>query len=275
VVVVALLLLFVGGILAALRRGETPDCHCFGQIHSEPVGNETLIRNLALLAGGLFVAFAGPGPSPGGWARAASGSVIALGFTSFGLVVLLYTCGTLWKENRRLSGRSAQPDMVRPLEAGAAAPDFSVADLTGTVISSQELLAVDRRTVIVFTSATCGPCVHLLPELAEWRDMLAGRLGIHVVAAGDEAENRRLAAGHELSVLLDPPSSVAAAFGITATPSAIEIDVAGRVSGPPAAGAPAIEGLIRAALKRRGSDGPSEKLRDDPSSAPRSVAPSA
>ena len=34
----ALLLAFVGGIVVNLARGTTPDCHCFGQLHSEPAG---------------------------------------------------------------------------------------------------------------------------------------------------------------------------------------------------------------------------------------------
>src|SRR5947207_6420697 len=33
-----LLLLFIAGIGASLARGRTPDCHCFGQLHSAPVG---------------------------------------------------------------------------------------------------------------------------------------------------------------------------------------------------------------------------------------------
>src|SRR5205823_3383156 len=44
----ALLLLFVGGIGYNLARGRTPDCHCFGQLHSAPAGWPTLIRNLVL-----------------------------------------------------------------------------------------------------------------------------------------------------------------------------------------------------------------------------------
>src|SRR5260221_3600616 len=49
----ALLLLFVAGIGYNLARGRTPDCHCFGQLHSAPAGWTTLIRNgvLALVAG--------------------------------------------------------------------------------------------------------------------------------------------------------------------------------------------------------------------------------
>ena len=51
----ALLLLFVAGISYNLARGRTPDCHCFGQIHSSPAGRPTLIRNLLLAAIAGFV----------------------------------------------------------------------------------------------------------------------------------------------------------------------------------------------------------------------------
>jgi uncharacterized membrane protein YphA (DoxX/SURF4 family) len=55
-----LLLAISLGVSASLSRGEAPDCHCFGQLHSEPAGPRTLARNfaLALLAG--FVVVAGP-----------------------------------------------------------------------------------------------------------------------------------------------------------------------------------------------------------------------
>src|SRR4029079_386079 len=33
-----LLLGFCAGIARSMIRGESPDCHCFGQLHSEPVG---------------------------------------------------------------------------------------------------------------------------------------------------------------------------------------------------------------------------------------------
>lgn len=57
----ALLLAFSLGITASIARGEAPDCLCFGQLHSEPVGRRTLGRNFALaLLAGLVLA-AGPG----------------------------------------------------------------------------------------------------------------------------------------------------------------------------------------------------------------------
>ena len=53
------MLSFVAGISVALARGLEPDCHCFGQLHSAPVGWRALARNLALLAIAGFVAVAG------------------------------------------------------------------------------------------------------------------------------------------------------------------------------------------------------------------------
>jgi hypothetical protein len=44
---------FAIGISVNLARGRTPDCHCFGQLHSAPAGWKTLARNrvLAVVAG--------------------------------------------------------------------------------------------------------------------------------------------------------------------------------------------------------------------------------
>src|SRR5437764_601483 len=55
----ALLLLFIGGIGYNLAHGRTPDCHCFGQLHSAPVGWPTLLRNLVLAAVAGFVVWQG------------------------------------------------------------------------------------------------------------------------------------------------------------------------------------------------------------------------
>ena len=40
-IVAALLLAFVGGIAFNMARGNAPDCHCFGQLHSEPAGRSS------------------------------------------------------------------------------------------------------------------------------------------------------------------------------------------------------------------------------------------
>ena len=43
-----LLVTFIGGMLVQMVKGEAPDCHCFGQIHSEPVGPKSLVRNIMI-----------------------------------------------------------------------------------------------------------------------------------------------------------------------------------------------------------------------------------
>jgi uncharacterized membrane protein YphA (DoxX/SURF4 family) len=60
-----LLGMFSAAVGVSLARGQAPDCHCFGQLHSEPASWKTLVRN-ALLAG-LAVALAERGPGALAW----------------------------------------------------------------------------------------------------------------------------------------------------------------------------------------------------------------
>ena len=62
-----LLALFVVGLTRVLRRGEAPDCHCFGQVHSKPASWATVARNFVLALPAAYVALAGPGPSLASW----------------------------------------------------------------------------------------------------------------------------------------------------------------------------------------------------------------
>src|SRR5215203_290161 len=50
-----LLLTFTGGMLWQMSQGNTPDCHCFGQIHSEPVSRKSLVRNIIFSLLALFL----------------------------------------------------------------------------------------------------------------------------------------------------------------------------------------------------------------------------
>ena len=93
-----LLAVFVIGMTVAMVRGRKPDCHCFGQLHSEPVGWQTLVRNVVLaLVAGLVVAWGRQyaGPEPWAWIGRLEGikfriAVIALCAIGF---VFLWTVG--------------------------------------------------------------------------------------------------------------------------------------------------------------------------------------
>jgi peroxiredoxin/uncharacterized membrane protein YphA (DoxX/SURF4 family) len=246
---IVLLLAFIGGIAAALRRGAAPDCHCFGQLHSKPAGTETLVRNGLLAAAAAVVLIGGPGPAIDSWAQTSSGNLVALAATSLLAIVLAYVCYSQWSDNPRRQRSTASAELVA-VSPGEPLPSFEVSDAAGVSLSSADLLAEAPRSVLVFTSATCGPCLALLPELARWRRQLTGRVAIHVVSAGDAAKSRSLAEEHDLAVRLDPGSDAAKAVGVSATPSALAVDETGRVMAPMAIGAPSIEGLIRVVLKR-------------------------
>jgi Methylamine utilisation protein MauE len=80
-----LLTVFVVAIGLSLARGTAPDCHCFGQIHSEPVGWRSLARNGVLAAIAIFVVVAGwrqGGPSAIAWiGQLSDAAAVAVGGT--------------------------------------------------------------------------------------------------------------------------------------------------------------------------------------------------
>jgi len=55
-----LLLAFTIMIGMLLARGKHPRCHCFGTLHSAPIGGTTLARNGLLLLGALLILSQGP-----------------------------------------------------------------------------------------------------------------------------------------------------------------------------------------------------------------------
>jgi peroxiredoxin/uncharacterized membrane protein YphA (DoxX/SURF4 family) len=60
---IGMLALFVMAIGVAMIRGRKPDCHCFGQLHSSPVGKATLLRNGLLAVGAIWIESQGLGHS--------------------------------------------------------------------------------------------------------------------------------------------------------------------------------------------------------------------
>jgi hypothetical protein len=102
---VILLAAFCLGIARVLRRGEQPDCNCFGNAHSKPVGPWTLARNAGLAGAAALVALAGPGAAIGEAALAA-GLAAAIAFQ-------VWFSWQLFKQHGRLIAR------VSALEARA------------------------------------------------------------------------------------------------------------------------------------------------------------
>ena len=121
VAALALLLAFIGGIANALARGEAPDCHCFGQVHSAPAGRGTLVRNAVLAALAAIVVVEGPGPSIPDWVSARTPAELVAVAAGAAAIALAGLALRLWSDRRDLRARPrCRAGGARRLAAGTA-----------------------------------------------------------------------------------------------------------------------------------------------------------
>jgi peroxiredoxin/uncharacterized membrane protein YphA (DoxX/SURF4 family) len=259
-----LLLAFIGGITNAIRRGRAPDCHCFGQIHSEPAGRSTLVRNLALAAVAALVVVEGPGPSLVQWVSDRTAAELVATATGIAAVVFAALAFSLWRDKRDLTLRltNARIDLnARPpgLPVGSLAPDFSLASTAGGDVSLGQLRARGRPVGLVFVSPECGPCSELLPDITRWQRTLAGGITLALISTGSAEDNRKAVGNDTTEVLLQEDFEVGQSFRVAATPTAVVVGADGRIVSPPASGA-AIESLIRLTLRQHAGNGRSSPV---------------
>ena len=105
----------------------------------------------------------------------------------------------------------------RILPVGAKAPEFSLQDSSGRVVSSKDLLSVAPLVIKFFRGRWCSYC---MTELETWRD-LYGRLreqGALLVAVSPQTQRQSDFAiqqhGLPFPVLHDPASKLAEQFGL-------------------------------------------------------------
>jgi thiol-disulfide isomerase/thioredoxin len=246
----ALLVAFSAGIANAMVRGRAPDCNCFGQVHSAPVGPWTLARNAVLTALALILVLHGRGPAIDEWIAARTAAELAAIGAALAALALAVFSVRIWSGNRRLrqqlaAARSAKPPEPEGLPVGTIAPNFTLADIEGKARTLESLRAGGRPVVLEFIDPGCGPCSRLLPLLARWQSALAERMTLAVVTSGGP-QARPLWEEHGISnVLLDREDDVFKAFRVRSTPTAIAVDVDGKVASAPAGGLHMPEVLIR------------------------------
>jgi peroxiredoxin len=268
----ALLLLFVAGIAYNLARGRTPDCHCFGQLHSAPAGWSTLIRNLVLAAiAGFVVVFGRSTPSLGIVDWLAVLTVPQWAIVLVGVILLAMLLGEGWllfqvmvQQGRLLlrveavEARLAEVGLaaVPPATAGTAglpvgtpAPSFALPSLSGETTTLQALRALSKPIVLLFSDPGCGPCNALLPEIGRWQREYAAKVVVVLLSRGTAEANRPRATEYGLThVLLQQDREVAQAYQASGTPSAVLIRRDATIGSSLAQGAEAIRALIGSAV---------------------------
>jgi thiol-disulfide isomerase/thioredoxin len=114
-------------------------------------------------------------------------------------------------------------------KVGEPAPGIKLKDLTGKDVGLEEFEG--EETLVLFWSPGCGFCQRMLPELKRWE-------------ADPPEANRQMWLSS--TVVLDQQLAVGRAFGASGTPSAVLVDVEGKVASEVAVGAPAVLELARA-----------------------------
>ncbi len=275
----ALLIAFIIGIGINLSRGNKPDCHCFGQLSREPIGRNTIIRNVVLAAIALFVAASGlagnPGPSLFAWTE----DLAVLQWVLLALVIVeaLVLAGVVWLlvhllgQNGRLLVRldnietaledadidfddddeddEDEEDEDEGLPIGAPAPAFTLTGLYGETATLDSLRARGNPVLLVFSDPTCGPCNGLMPDVGKWQREHPGKLTVAVVSRGNVDSNKSKASEHGLTnVLLQKDNEIADEYRTFGTPTAVLVSSDGLVASGAAGGGDAIRRLVNDAV---------------------------
>ena len=254
-----LLVLFVAGISYNLARGRHPDCHCFGQVHSAPVGWTTLVRNFVLI-GLAGLAMSDRDLSYGDaaeWVSDLTSTEQLLLGIAVGLAAILAAVGwftvRLVDGTRRLRSRldevGVDPDATTEsrggLPVGAAAPEFELANVNGERATLAGLRRRGRSVLLLFTDPNCGPCNELMPEVADWQSTLADELTVALISVKGVEENRYKAQSYGLEyVLVQRDKEVAEAYRFVGTPSAVVVDSEGTIATELVGGPGAIRDLV-------------------------------
>jgi uncharacterized membrane protein YphA (DoxX/SURF4 family)/peroxiredoxin len=238
------LTLFIVAISASLARGETHNCHCFGQLYSRPLGWPTLARNLIFASASAFVIWqAGTAPASSIPTTLAKLDSIQWLVLSGAVAVVIAGLVYLQQKQKRLAVIAAATPVGLPLDS--AAPPFELTAYAGGTISLTQLLADGKPVLLIFTNPTCGPCVVLFTEVKDWQESHSDQLTIALISFGTIKENFVNVARNGLGqVLLQKQREVAEQYNANVTPTAIIVDPSGRIASPLAAGADEIRKLL-------------------------------
>ena len=222
-----LLLIFVAGMGINLKLGRTPDCHCFGQLHSKPVGASTLLRNAMFAVLAASVVWRGSDVPISSLLNVIGGLSVS---QATGLVLLAAVTFEGWllfnlvRQNGRLLLRletlesrlnaagiapAAAPAQREPgLAIGSPAPSFQLPTLSAKEVRLDDLRAKGRPVLLVFSDPDCGPCDALLPDLARWQQEQANKLTMALVSRGRSEANRAKAVENGLKNYLESLAAV-------------------------------------------------------------------
>lgn len=277
-----LFLAFIGGIAWNLAKGNQPDCHCFGQIHSAPAGRPTIFRNAAFAVMAVVVALHG-GVGPVVWfSNLGEMSQIAV---LFGSAITALLGVQTWlliqarQQNTDILARLGATDAgagtlpilnddstLDALFAPKPAPAFELPMLDGDQVTLQALLQHGKPVLLLFVDPGCGPCRTLVPDMQEWHRRFTDDFRMLLISRGSEDDNREKFG--DLPVALQENREVFDRYDAIGTPTGVLVSPAGVIQDEYAPGRDHIRALVVRIM--RGETGkhapvpPSNGIQPDP-----------
>jgi uncharacterized membrane protein YphA (DoxX/SURF4 family) len=259
-----LLVLFTAVAMVSIWQGRTLECACFGSSASEPVGVSTVARNAGLIALSLLLNVHGPGAAMTSvgttWSMLGAEAQMLVAVSLLLLIALTLStvqASRLHTAHARLASRVRLLEQRQPardgqfdggdagLPAGSIAPPFDLPRLEGDRASLSSLLAGGKSVALIFLSAHCPACHELWSDIERWQSSGLSPVTVAAVCGGSPQTFELKLMGHTVSnVLLEGDAKVAAAYGISITPSAVIVGSDGTVAGASATGAAAIRALL-------------------------------
>ena len=258
-----LLLSFTGGMIWQMAQGRAPDCHCFGQIHSEPVSRKSLIRNVIFSALTFVLVVRGrEGQGPGLAEGDSNAMELVLILTAVMLIVatLFYLKKVLDNQTRILrrlelleiiSQEGVPQDRTEAghpqdgLPIGSPFPDFELPNTANETVGLADVLANGRSSIFFFVSPTCEPCRALLPDMERWEAEIGDRVNFVLISSGSvDANKEKLGGVFGDEVILQKNREIADAVRARWTPTALFVRPDGTIGSHVAAGDAAIRELI-------------------------------
>ena len=264
-----LLAVFIGGMIYQMYLGNAPDCHCFGQIHSEPVSPKSLIRNVLFAVPALFLILRGQANQGFGILDLSFNSTennfmqLIIGLIIIGfLAAIVYFLKQISEQQTQImrridvlevlsheSGRETErEDAANPeefLPIGAPAPDFELPNVYGRNTALEHLLAKGKPLLLFFVGVGCNPCAALLPEIENWQKELGEKLNFVFISNGKAEDNLKKFAGNSVrEILLQEDNETGKDFNAVWTPTALLVNSDGTIGSRPAVGDAAIRKLL-------------------------------
>ncbi len=159
------------------------------------------------------------------------------------ITVLLHAPASLWAQEKTmtpLSGGVPMIEGIKALDAGAAAPDFTIKDTDGASVHFAEEIT-KKPTLLVFWSIFCEPCRVEMPIIQRLYDKHkdAGLSVLAIALDGEPLKNSIVGfvkqEGYTFRVLIDELDEkemfkVADPYGVGGTPTVYLVDRAGKVT---------------------------------------------